>query len=80
MAVKAHSFGAETLALSNNAERLSNLQKEYPKIQTICLDLMDWNKTEEEIKKLKPVHCLVNNAGADCSTSFWSLKPNAMNL
>jgi len=80
MAVKVHQFGAETYALSNNSERLDSLQKEFPKIKTVCVDLSNWEKTEAEIKKLDVMHCLVNNAGADCSTTFWTLKPKVMGL
>jgi len=80
MAEKVHKMGAETIALSNNADRLNSLKKEFPKIQTVCVDLHDWDKTEAAIKQLDVIHCLVNNAGADCSTTFWTLKPKAMNL
>jgi len=77
---KVYKFGAETLALSNNAQRLSSLKKDFPKMETICVNLANWDETEAEIKKLAPIHCLVNNAGADCSTTFWTLKPKAMDL
>jgi len=80
MAIKVNGFGAETIALSNNAERLASLRKEVPSIQTVCVDLLHWDKTGAEIQKLGAVHCLVNNAGADCSTTFWTLRPKDMGL
>jgi NADP-dependent 3-hydroxy acid dehydrogenase YdfG len=63
MAERVNNYGAETYALSNNAERLKTLKEAHPKIQTICADLADWNATSKEIQKLDPIHCLVNNAG-----------------
>lgn len=34
-----------------------------PSIEILALDLSDWQKTEEALKNIGPIHLLVNNAG-----------------
>lgn len=40
-----------------------SLKAELPSIQTVALDLSDWNKTKEALKSVGPIDILVNNAG-----------------
>ncbi|XP_074595575.1 L-xylulose reductase-like [Brevipalpus obovatus] len=58
-----HSCGAYVIAISRDNEHLATLSKECPGIETISLDLQDWDKTKEALSKLEPVDFLVNNAG-----------------
>ena len=48
--------------MSRTKHHLDTLKNECPQIQTICVDLADWNATQDAIKKITPIHLLVNNA------------------
>nr|CAI5860565.1 unnamed protein product [Callosobruchus analis] len=42
---------------------LISLKNEIPSIETIALDLSDWNKTKQGLANIGPIDLLVNNAG-----------------
>lgn len=50
-------------ALDNNADKLASLKANHHEANVVQVDLSDWEKTKEEIKKILPIHHLVNNAG-----------------
>ena len=54
---------------------LDTLKKETPSIETICVDLADWNATKNELEKLEPVDGLVNNAGVALLEGFLDVTP-----
>lgn len=58
--------------MSNNKENLLRLTKEYPNIQTICVDLLNWNETRDAVKSILPIDLLVNNAGCAILSSCLS--------
>jgi len=39
------------------------LKKEIPEVEIVCVDVSDWNKTEEVVESLGDIDLLVNNAG-----------------
>ncbi|XP_074605520.1 L-xylulose reductase-like [Brevipalpus obovatus] len=57
-----HKHGAHVIAISRNNDHLITLANECPGIETISVDLQDWDKTKEVLMKLDPVDLLVNNA------------------
>ncbi|XP_074659196.1 L-xylulose reductase-like [Tubulanus polymorphus] len=55
--------GAHVVALTRTQTDLDTLKREHPSIETVCVDLLDWNKTREAVLKVLPIDLLVNNAG-----------------
>ncbi|CAG7693754.1 unnamed protein product [Allacma fusca] len=56
-------LGATVFALDREAEELSKLKESLPEVQTIVVDLLDWNSTKRAVEGIAPIHHLVNNAG-----------------
>lgn len=54
---------------------IDSLQAEVPGIETICVDIMDWNQTRMALEHLGHVDCLVNNAAVAQLTPFLEVKP-----
>ena len=60
--------GADTYAISRTQSDLNSLKEEVPGIQTICIDITDWELTKTTLKDIikdDPIELLVNNAGID---------------
>uniref|UniRef100_A0ABI7Y2R3 Uncharacterized protein n=1 Tax=Felis catus TaxID=9685 RepID=A0ABI7Y2R3_FELCA len=57
-----HALGAKVVAVSRTDTDLVSLSKECPGIQTVCVDLGDWDATERALGNVGPVDLLVNNA------------------
>jgi L-xylulose reductase len=64
-------------ALSQTQGNLDALKEECPSIQTICVDLGDWDKTREAVQAVLPIHCLVNNAAVAMMEPFLKATPEA---
>ncbi|MCL4135421.1 UNVERIFIED_CONTAM: hypothetical protein GTU68_060151 [Idotea baltica] len=73
--LKLAELGAEVYAVGRREEHLSSLRKENPKINTIQLDVTDWNQTRETVEKLTPIHLLVNNAAIALLNSVLEATP-----
>ncbi|TSK14496.1 Beta-1,3-N-acetylglucosaminyltransferase radical fringe [Bagarius yarrelli] len=58
--------GAEVIAVTRTQADLDTLVHECASIKPVCVDLADWNATENALKDVGPVDLLVNNAG--CAT------------
>jgi L-xylulose reductase len=69
--------GAIVFALSKSAHHLQSLRLEAAGIQTITVDLDDWNNTKEAIESIGPVDLLVNNAGIAILEPFLEVKPES---
>jgi len=54
--------GATAIAVSRTEEDLISLKEECPSIETVCVDVGDWNETRVAIQKVLPIDALVNNA------------------
>ncbi|KAL8163360.1 UNVERIFIED_CONTAM: hypothetical protein K2H54_018919 [Gekko kuhli] len=63
VAVALSRAGAQVVALSRTQADLDGLQKECPGIQTLCVDVGDWEATEAALNKVDDIDLLVNNAG-----------------
>lgn len=57
-----HSYNAKVYALSRTLETLKTLEEECPGVETICVDLSNWEATREALSKLDAFDCLINNA------------------
>nr|CAH7722981.1 unnamed protein product [Callosobruchus chinensis] len=55
--------GAKVVAVARNKDMLVSLKNEVPSIETVALDLSDWNKTKQGLANIGPIDLLVNNAG-----------------
>lgn len=75
-ALRLSKFNGTVIALSKTKENLDSLQKEDPKIQTICVDLRDWDATRKAVTSVLPIDLLVNNAGIAILDPFLSVKPD----
>ena len=63
LVVRLVSAGATVVAVSKTQRNLDELKKEYPSIETICIDIGNWNETKEAITKhAGRIDLLVNNA------------------
>ncbi|XP_018009274.1 L-xylulose reductase-like [Hyalella azteca] len=61
-ALRLAELGAKVYALSLVQAELDSLHAENPAIVTLCVDLQDWEATREAVKKVTPIHLLVNIA------------------
>ena len=52
----------QVFAIDKISENLDTLKSECPNINTICLDLSNWQETREAVQKILPIQFLVNNA------------------
>ncbi|XP_045137365.1 L-xylulose reductase-like [Portunus trituberculatus] len=61
-ALKLAEMGAEVFALSKTLANLESLKQECPSINIIPVNLENWTESREAVKKITPIHLLVNNA------------------
>jgi len=45
-----------------------------PGIHPVCVDLSDWESTQQAVEAILPIELLVNNAGLGCLESFLDTK------
>jgi len=60
---KFHDAGVTVFAIDKDEEALKKLKDEFPSIQTIYVDIVDWKGTKDAVEKAGPFNYLVNNAG-----------------
>ncbi|XP_024409716.1 carbonyl reductase [NADPH] 2 [Desmodus rotundus] len=65
-----HASGATVVALSRTSANLVSLSEECPGIETVCVDLGDWEATEQALGSVGPVDLLVNNAAVAMPQPF----------
>ncbi|XP_076623274.1 L-xylulose reductase [Colletes latitarsis] len=63
LALRLSKYKGQVIALCKTKENLETLYKEDPSIQSLCVDLLDWNATKKAIQSVLPIDLLVNNAG-----------------
>ncbi|KAK7072015.1 hypothetical protein SK128_018939 [Halocaridina rubra] len=80
LAIKLSEMGAEVFALSKTAANLDSLKAECPSLTTVCVDLSDWTAAREAVKKLTPIHLLVNNAAAVILQPFLTATPESFDV
>ncbi|XP_003464869.1 carbonyl reductase [NADPH] 2-like [Cavia porcellus] len=65
-----HASGASVVAVSRTNTDLVSLSKECPGIEPVCVDLGNWEATEQALGSVGPVDLLVNNAAVAPLQSF----------
>ncbi|XP_063361690.1 L-xylulose reductase-like [Cydia amplana] len=80
MAIELWRAGAEVVAISRTKSYLDSLQKEYPSIRTVALDLADWEQTRKVLETLGHFDCLVNNAALGLTEDFLTTTPENFDL
>lgn len=76
IALRLSQCGAQVFAISKTAENLTKLKEECPSIETVQVDISDWNATRNAVTELGDIHLLVNNAGIAKLESFLHVKPD----
>ncbi|XP_030840291.1 L-xylulose reductase-like [Strongylocentrotus purpuratus] len=77
IAVALAKCGASVTALTRSQADLDTLKQEVPGIETICLDVHDWDKTNEVLSPLPPFDLLVNSAGVSSGESCLEVSAEA---
>ncbi len=75
MVASLHSQGAIIVAVSRNPANLAQLKKDFPNIETIAVDLSNWDETRTALSGLKGVEYLINNAGLVHVQPFMDVSP-----
>ncbi|KAF5912946.1 hypothetical protein HPG69_012635, partial [Diceros bicornis minor] len=65
-----HALGARVVAVSRTNADLVSLSKQCPGIELVCVDLGDWEATEQALGSVGPVDLLVNNAAVALTYPF----------
>ncbi|XP_071478354.1 L-xylulose reductase-like [Diadema antillarum] len=63
IAIALAKYGASVTAVTRSQADLDSLKAEIPSVETICLDVLDWDKTNELLSPLSAFDLLVNSAG-----------------
>ena len=62
LALRLSKFKGQVIGLSKTKENLDKLRAQDSSIQTVCVDLGDWDATKKAVQSVLPVDLLVNNA------------------
>ncbi|XP_043784492.1 L-xylulose reductase [Apis laboriosa] len=80
LALRLSKYEGQVIALSKEKNNLDKLCTEDPRIQSICVDLSDWNATRKAVESVLPIDLLVNNAGVAYLNSFFDATPEDFDL
>ncbi|XP_021031422.1 L-xylulose reductase [Mus caroli] len=69
--------GAQVVAVSRTQEDLDDLVRECPGVEPVCVDLADWEATEQALSNVGPVDLLVNNAAVALLQPFLEVTKEA---
>uniref|UniRef100_UPI00398F101F L-xylulose reductase n=1 Tax=Pristiophorus japonicus TaxID=55135 RepID=UPI00398F101F len=69
--------GAEVIALTRTQSDLDSLVQECPKMLTVCVDISNWEATENALKDIGPIDLLVNSAAVAILEPFLDVTPEA---
>ncbi|XP_008574498.1 PREDICTED: carbonyl reductase [NADPH] 2-like [Galeopterus variegatus] len=72
-----HASGARVVAVSRTHADLVSLSKECPGVEPVCVDLGDWEATEQALGSVGPVDLLVNNAAVVLMQPFLEVTKEA---
>ncbi|XP_068920034.1 carbonyl reductase [NADPH] 2-like [Petaurus breviceps papuanus] len=72
-----HDSGATVVAVSRTNTDLLSLSKECPGLETVCVDLGDWEATEHALGNIGPIDLLVNNAAVLLPEPFLEVSKEA---
>ncbi|XP_070596176.1 L-xylulose reductase [Erythrolamprus reginae] len=77
VAVRLSEAGAHVVAVSRTQADLESLREECPGIQTLCIDLADWEATEAALSTVEDIDLLVNNAAVAVLQPFLQVTKEA---
>ena len=60
--------------------RLTTQYTQCPGAETVCVDLADWEATEQALGAVGPVDLLVNNAAVACRQPFLEVTKEAYDM
>ncbi|XP_053515070.1 carbonyl reductase [NADPH] 2-like isoform X2 [Artibeus jamaicensis] len=72
-----HAAGVEVVAVSRTQDDLDSLVRECPRVKPVCVDLGDWEATEQTLGGVGPVDLLVNNAAVALPQPFLEVTKEA---
>ncbi|XP_069337924.1 carbonyl reductase [NADPH] 2-like isoform X2 [Eulemur rufifrons] len=72
-----HASGARVVAVSRTGDDLVSLSQECPGIEPVCVDLGNWEATEQALGSVGTVDLLVNNAAVALSQPFLEVTKEA---
>ncbi|KFO35726.1 carbonyl reductase [NADPH] 2 [Fukomys damarensis] len=72
-----HASGARVVAVTRTNADLVSLSKECPGIEPVCVDLGNWEATEQALGTVGPVDLLVNNAAVVVMQPFLEVTKEA---
>ncbi|XP_053424213.1 L-xylulose reductase isoform X2 [Nycticebus coucang] len=75
-----HAAGARVVAVSRTQADLDSLVRECPGIEPVCVDLGNWEATEQVLSSVGPVDLLVNNAGVALLQPFLEVTKEAFDM
>uniref|UniRef100_A0A3Q1MFJ2 Dicarbonyl and L-xylulose reductase n=1 Tax=Bos taurus TaxID=9913 RepID=A0A3Q1MFJ2_BOVIN len=75
-----HAAGARVVAVSRTQADLDSLVRECPGVETVCVDLADWEATEQALGGVGPVDLLVNNAAVAFLQPFLEVTKEAYDM
>jgi len=70
-------YGATVYALSKSQENLESLKAEAEGVQTLQVDLCDWEATRKAVESVGHLDLLVNNAGIAILQPFMEITPES---
>lgn len=70
----------KVFALAKTQSNLDSLKAEFPNIETICVDLGDWNATRLAVESVLPIDGLVNNAGTSVLAPMLETTPEMIDM
>ncbi|XP_004432934.2 PREDICTED: L-xylulose reductase isoform X2 [Ceratotherium simum simum] len=73
-----HAAGAQVVAVSRTQADLDSLVRECPGVEPVCVDLGDWEATEQALGSVGPVDLLVNNAAVALLQPFLEVTKEAI--
>ncbi|XP_036194941.1 L-xylulose reductase isoform X2 [Myotis myotis] len=72
-----YAAGVQVVAMSRTQGDLDSLVRECPGVETVCVDLGDWEATERALGGVGPVDLLVNNAAVALLQPFLEVTKEA---
>ncbi|TRY88611.1 hypothetical protein DNTS_028834 [Danionella cerebrum] len=73
-------LGAEVTAVTRTKSDLDDLLFECPSINPVCVDLSDWDATEDALRNVGPLDLLVNNAACAKLQPFLEVTPDQFDM
>jgi len=76
-----HNANANVTALSRTPEKLDELKSEFPRIQTLLVDLSDWDTTRKTLTAIQtPFDGIINNAATAVATGIMETTPEQLKM